>query len=99
MAATGAASIFSYIAAGLSIANSLGAFGGGKDGTTPAAAGAVAAIPAAPAITAPTVMPTVNDATVQDAKKKQVAALATRRGRQSTILSQDTAASTDLLGG
>ena len=52
--------------------------------------------PAAPAIEAPPVMPTPNDATVLAAKRKSLAAQSQRQGRMSTILSD---ATDDPLGG
>lgn len=54
--------------------------------------------PAPPSVTAPTVMPTPDDEAIQAEKRKKLSALSQRRGRQSTILSDNTQ-STDLLGG
>lgn len=55
------------------------------------------AAPAAPALTAPTVMPVPDDAAATSAKKRALSALTQRRGRASTNL--DTTQSADLLGG
>lgn len=55
------------------------------------------AAPQAP-IAAPTVMPIPDDAAVKKAQQRQLQGLATRRGRQSTIL-DDSTNSGDLLGG
>ena len=51
----------------------------------------------APALEAPKVMPTPDDDAARAAKRRAVAGLAQKRGRQSTILS-DPLASGDLLG-
>lgn len=53
--------------------------------------------PAPPVLTTPTVMPTPDDAAAKAAKRRQLSGLAQRRGRQSTILSDNTQ-SADLLG-
>ena len=53
--------------------------------------------PAPPATTTPTVMPTPDDEASKAAKRRQLSGLAQRRGRQSTILSDNTQ-SADLLG-
>jgi hypothetical protein len=45
--------------------------------------------PSAPAITPPAVMPTPDDKSIMDAKRRQAAAMQQRSGRQSTILSTD----------
>lgn len=47
-------------------------------------------VPAAPQLLPPTVMPTTDDLTVRRAKAAELNALARRRGRASTILSNDT---------
>lgn len=50
-----------------------------------------------PVVAPPTPMPTPNDDAAQQAKRKAQRELAARRGRQSTILTQETTG--DLLGG
>lgn len=54
--------------------------------------------PPAPTPTAPTVMPTADDASVQAARKKSIADQTHRQGRASTILTSDQDTS-DKLGG
>lgn len=51
----------------------------------------------APIVSKPTTMPTPDDAAAKAAKRRALAGATERRGRQSTILSDDTAG--DLLGG
>lgn len=46
--------------------------------------------PKIPQVVAPAVMPTPDDAAVQDAKRQQMAAMMARSGRQSTYLSDET---------
>ncbi len=79
--------IASIIGAGVSAGSALGMFGGGDK---PQAA--------APTVKAPTVMPEPDDDAAKKAKTRQAAAMTQRRGRQSTILSEDTGGG-DLLGG
>lgn len=69
-----------------SILSATNAFGGGDDA------------PPMPGVTTPEAMPSPDDAASKAAKRKQLSALAQRRGRQSTILS-DSTQSADLLGG
>lgn len=57
-----------------------------------------AAAPAAPATTAPTAMPTPGDAATKAAERASIAEQLRRRGRASTILT-DQAGTTDKLGG
>ena len=57
-----------------------------------------AAAPAAPAVTPPTAMPTPGDASTKAAERASIAEQLRRRGRASTILT-DQAATTDKLGG
>ena len=54
--------------------------------------------PAAPAVTPPTAMPTPGDATTKAAERASIAEQLRRRGRASTILT-DQEATTDKLGG
>ena len=77
--------IGSILGGGAALGSAMGAFGSND---APAAK--------TPQVAAPTVMPTPDDDAAKRAKQKQGAALAARRGRQSTILSEPT--STDLLG-
>ena len=56
------------------------------------------AAPAAPAVTTPTAMPTPGDAASKAAERASIAEQLRRRGRASTILT-DQAATTDKLGG
>lgn len=47
-------------------------------------------VPTAGDVKAPAVMPTADDATVQAAKRRQIAEIQSRSGRASTILSEGT---------
>ena len=59
---------------------------------------AVAPAPATPAVTPPTAMPTPGDATTKALERASIAEQLRRRGRASTILTNQ-AATTDKLGG
>lgn len=55
--------------------------------------------PAAPTLPALTSMPVADDAAVRSAQKKSIAAQRVRKGRSSTILSDQGGDGTDTLGG
>lgn len=81
------AQTFGSILGGLGAAKSLfGGSGGGATATPP------------PTVTPPTVMPIPDDQAAADSKRRALAGLSARRGRQSTILSDPASASSDLLG-
>lgn len=76
------------------VSNLVDSIFGGDEKPPPVAAAAPAAPPATPApvapvIEPPTVMPLPDDQAVQKAKKKSISAQMARRGRQSTILTQN----------
>jgi len=83
-----AAAALAVISSVLSVGKTIGMFGG-DDKPQQAAA---------PTVKAPTVMPEPDDDASKRAKGRQAASMTQRRGRQSTILSEDTGGG-DLLGG